>query len=70
MSIFGGHYPEDEHVATPRESMSEYAFNTSDPDPDLCRCHGRGWILTGFDVAVECPCHYNGQTHPEEECYE
>lgn len=42
----------------------------ADPDAAKCPCHGHGWALSDVDTWHECPCHYNGQPHPEDWDYE
>jgi hypothetical protein len=39
----------------------------SDPDPKECACYGRGWIGSDFDTWHQCPIHYEGQRHPEDD---
>ena len=49
-----------------------YARNPSrwsDPDPDKCGCHGRGWFLSEVDTWHRCPEHGNGVLHPDAEDY-
>lgn len=36
------------------------------PDAEICRCKGRGWVLSEVDTWHECPYH-KGQPHPEDE---
>ncbi len=42
----------------------------ADPDPERCGCRGSGWWLSDLDTFHKCPCHYNGQRHPEDYPYE
>ncbi len=46
------------------------AFRTgywADSDPERCRCHGSGWACSEVDTWHQCPIHYTGQPHPEDE---
>lgn len=37
------------------------------PVADECGCHGHGWWLSEVDTWHECPYHYAGQQHPEDD---
>jgi hypothetical protein len=39
-------------------------------DPNACPCRGNGWALSDVDTWHECPIHYTGQRHPEDEMEE
>lgn len=32
-----------------------------------CPCHGHGWALSDVDTWHQCPVHFNGQRHPEDD---
>jgi hypothetical protein len=34
---------------------------------ERCRCRGKGWILSEVDTWHECPDHFAGQPHPEDD---
>lgn len=36
-------------------------------DADECGCRGHGWFLSEVDTWHECPVHYAGQRHPEDD---
>lgn len=40
----------------------------ADPNPEVCRCGGRGWVLSDLDTWHSCP--YHDGPHPEDYCYE
>lgn len=48
----------------PGGSEEGWVSNVSDPDEDVCRCKGRGWILSPKDVWHKCEYHYDGQKRP------
>jgi hypothetical protein len=63
MANMSSHLFQDQSwVATPAESMYEYADNAGDDHPD------QAWILTPFDVWMPNP-HYHGPKvrHPEDD---
>lgn len=35
------------------------------PEPNQCRCGGRGWVLSEVDTWHKCPYHGKNATHPE-----
>lgn len=35
--------------------------------PEDCACRGGGWILSQIDTWHQCPDHYTGQRHPEDD---
>lgn len=37
----------------------------ADPDPEVCLCEGRGWVLSDVDTWHSCPFHSDGKAHPE-----
>lgn len=37
----------------------------STPNPKLCPCHGKGWMLSDYDTWHQCPLHGKGVPHPE-----
>lgn len=37
------------------------------PEASECWCRGSGWIYTDWDSHHECPYHYRGQPHPEDD---
>jgi hypothetical protein len=39
----------------------------ADEDPAQCGCHGRGWFNSEVDTWHQCPVHYCGQRHPEDD---
>lgn len=36
-------------------------------DPNKCPCRGGGWVLSEVDTWHQCPSHYSGQRHPEDD---
>ncbi len=36
-------------------------------EEEHCPCHGYGWNLSELDTWHQCPVHYNGQPHPDED---
>ena len=49
------------------EALQQSVRDKVNPDPKQCGCHGTGWILSDFDTWHECPAHYKGQRHPEDD---
>jgi hypothetical protein len=39
----------------------------ADADASVCACHGSGYALSDVDTWHQCPVHFAGQTHPEDE---
>jgi hypothetical protein len=58
------HHPDDpeDHLATPAESVAEWAYNAGEEMPD------RAWLLHDWDVWVANP-HYSGPPVPHPEDY-
>jgi hypothetical protein len=57
-----GYWDERDHLATPQESVTEWAYNAGEDMSD------RAWLLHDWDVWVANP-HYVGPKvpHPEDE---
>lgn len=36
-------------------------------DVEECGCRGSGWFLSEVDTFHQCPVHFRGQVHPEDE---
>jgi len=47
------------------EIQGEVNFHYADPDPEICRCRGNGWILSTWDVYVKCTFHRPSGESPE-----
>lgn len=37
------------------------------PDIARCPCNGSGWIVSPVETVSQCPFHFRGQPHPEED---
>lgn len=39
----------------------------AEEDPKNCLCYGCGWALSDVDTWHQCPIHFKGQRHPEDD---
>jgi hypothetical protein len=60
------HEDDTDQVSTLTEVVAQEVALVSDPDPAQCRCHGGGYILSGYDTWEHCSYHWSAsKRHPE-----